>query len=117
VLPLHRRRRYPGSLAATDGRRNYHGPWTETTLYTFLLKSNGPYPDAPLTWNARRQAFLAQRLRAVVRQGPCTRLRRSIRSEVCQGRSSPAALLLEVFRNYAAYTATVKEVSVRVTGR
>src|SRR5260370_14580336 len=28
------------------------GPWTETILYTFPLNNTGPFPDAPLTWNA-----------------------------------------------------------------
>ena len=36
-----------------------NGPWTETTLYTFPLNSNGPYPDAPLIWNAAQTSLFS----------------------------------------------------------
>ena len=38
---------------------NPNGPWTETTLYTFPLNSNGPYPDAPLIWNAAQTSLFS----------------------------------------------------------
>jgi len=38
------------------------GPWTETILYTFPLNSNGPSPDAPLTWNTSQTSLFSTAL-------------------------------------------------------
>ena len=35
------------------------GPWTETILYTFPLNNTGPFPDAPLTWNASQTSLFS----------------------------------------------------------
>jgi hypothetical protein len=38
---------------------NPNGPWTETILYTFPIDSSGPYPDAPLIWNATQTSLFS----------------------------------------------------------
>ena len=38
------------------------GPWTETILYSFPLNNAGPFPDAPLTWNASQTSLFSTAL-------------------------------------------------------